>query len=84
MWPNTQSFDCENGKGYKVLNENLESVDIAKCEYLCMQEAENGCCFLNDKYGCSWKPNGTRFKGGEKGLAITCSILGMHCVYTHK
>ena len=26
------------------------------CETLCLREIEEGCCLLDEKHGCHWKP----------------------------
>ena len=50
------------------------------CESLCLQEHEDGCCYLGktgSKAGCHWRNGGRPSTGGvELGTVIECSLTG--------
>ena len=49
--------------------------DSEKCKTLCMQESENGCCYLKDGLGCRWKAGATQKESKRStAIAITCTL----------
>ena len=48
--------------------------DYARCEALCLNEQENGCCYLKTGIGCYWKPEGYSIDSTiyDKGISVTC------------
>ena len=77
-WPQNPTFGCKKTVGsFKLLDDTYRNYDSAMCEKLCLQEEENGCCFLNDQHGCLWLSNGVSFNTGSPigstvGIAVTC------------
>ena len=74
-WPEYKS-NCKpaNGQGeeWKQLDEDTKVT--SECESLCMQHASgDGCCNLDNKYGCYWRPGSIAIMDKETdGISVTC------------
>ena len=88
-WPLSSNYGCSNSGGdWKRLkaDSGLTMVyEPFECQRLCLQYASsgeewmelvsygNGCCFVNDHYGCYWKSGSTAVSGGS-GLAVNSIV----------
>ena len=47
------------------------------CQNLCLQEKQDGCCFLNNEHGCYWKGGDyVSDMAGDDAIAVRCSSPG--------
>ena len=71
---------CNAGGTWELLDKTLcSSSQTARCESLCKQRGESGCCYLGSKYGCWWKGGGAAMNSasyGGTGTAVTCNVPG--------
>ena len=78
-WPDYK-YTCtsDGGDKYESLDGSLGRWDTEKCESLCKQKGENGCCYLCwEGCGCYWKKGAAAEKSLYAEIAITCSISGI-------
>ena len=58
-----------------------------ECKILCLQQKEDGCCFLKNRFGCYWIKDAIAYKIAyierteyytsiSPGLSITCNNVG--------
>ena len=40
---------------WEPLDKTLNTSDVLKCENLCRQKVEFGCCWIGDGIGCWWR-----------------------------
>ena len=76
-YPASSSSCTDDGYGYKLLDENLKFSQTAKCESLCKQQHETGCCYLClDGCGCWWIRGAKGVKNESTGeqVAVKCNI----------
>ena len=46
----------------------------ARCDALCRNERVDGCCYLENGFGCYWKPGGHSNNIGNSGsISIDCT-----------
>ena len=73
-----------SNESWIALDNSMNITDKSKCEKICKQKGVFGCCFLNSKIGCQFKPgshaslwyesNNRLFEG--KSSAVTCYPSG--------
>ena len=56
----------------------MNSSHTQDCQNLCMERKEDGCCYLNDQFGCYWKEKEdvSPLDAGT-GMAVRCSVSGI-------
>ena len=69
---------CESVENdWKPLSVQMDASHVKQCEILCMQQRENGCCFLEDGVGCYWLKDSYAIEETlEAGIATTCYNVG--------
>ena len=56
----------------------MNSSHSQDCQNLCMERKKEGCCYLNDQFGCYWKEKeDVSPMDAGTGMAIRCSVSGM-------
>ena len=56
----------------------MNSSHSQDCQNLCMERKEDGCCYLNDQFGCYWKEKeDVSPMDAGTGMAIRCSVSGI-------
>ena len=70
-WPESQTYGCSSGEEWKALDTTMNWPDSADCETLCLNEEQDGCCYLQTGVGCYWKPGGIA-ANGSNARTITC------------
>ena len=80
-WPKRgDKMEC-NGEGDATVLQDAE-LDIhqtERCETLCKQEAQNGCCMLKGSSGCFWKNGRSPIK--RFGSIDSQDEVSTHCVF---
>ena len=77
-WPTSKKFGCtSDGNSYKSLDNSLDTSKTSACEQLCIEQQEDGCCFLGNGLGCYWK-GGARVSNDsdDTNITVNCSIAG--------
>ena len=77
-WPDSSNYGCTNvGANWIALNKDMNSSHTQDCQNLCMERKEDGCCYLNDQFGCYWKEKEdvSPLDAGT-GMAVRCSVSG--------
>ena len=81
-WPNNASAGIQHGcstppgGAWESLDNTMNTSDTLKCEILCLQKQEIGCCWLGDGSGCYWYAGGLAgvTKGaGSTSMSVTCN-----------
>ena len=86
-WPGSTSFGCTRGGDWKILDSSMSVHDKSKCQLLCINEGENGCCFLKTGVGCYWRSGShssstiREIDGLKEGISVTCSSEGRQRYY---
>ena len=75
-------FGCsEDGGEWKLLDRSMTSsnpIHLSVCSFMCAKENENGCCYLNDIYGCWWKENSSvSMDPDDCAVSITCTYCNI-------
>ena len=71
--PTSSCSTLPSGKGkFKALDRNMRNSDTSKCQALCQQEQQNGCCYLKTGLGCYWRAGGSAKIDGGSAMATTC------------
>ena len=56
----------------------MNSSHTQDCQNLCMERKEEGCCYINDQFGCYWKEKeDVSPMDPGTGMAIRCSVSGI-------
>ena len=74
-WPTSQTYGCKSGGAWETLDSTMNYSDTERCERLCLQNQEEGCCYLKDGVGCYWNA-GTMSGTDGTGIAVHC-VKGM-------
>ena len=77
-WPVSSGYTCTDAGAYSTsLNRSMDTSQTARCESLCRQEGEDGCCSLTNSGGCFWKGGSSSTTSDtETGISVTCSPPG--------
>ena len=63
-------------QNYVDLDPSMPVSDRESCSSLCKQQNRNGCCALDDTYGCYWLKDGIPFLPFLQ-TSVQCSSTGM-------
>ena len=76
-WSNSSSaYECRGGESYMKLNTSMKVSDKENCSSLCEEQNYNGCCYLEQHYGCYWKKGADSTKRTSR-TTTQCSRIGI-------
>ena len=77
-WPASNEYGCTDiGENWKLLDSSMTVFQGEYCQNLCLQEQQDGCCFLNNEHGCYWKGGDyVSNMAGDDAIAVRCSSPG--------
>ena len=74
---NTEGIAACDGEPYYVdLDLNMTVSDTENCISLCKQQGDNGCCGLDNTFGCWWQKDGIPILPFIQTV-VQCSPAGM-------
>lgn len=78
-WPNDEKYGCDDtGQFWKSLDDSLNTSQTSSCERLCIQQREDGCCWLGNDWGCQWVGgSGVSSEEGDDAISVKCSKAGI-------
>ena len=82
-WPESEDYGCYGGYRtvYEKLSLTMNVSPTEECKILCLQQKEDGCCFLRNRTDCYWRKNAIankimpnlEYSEISTGLSITCN-----------
>ena len=65
------------GDSFEALDNNMDTSKTSACEQLCIEQQEDGCCFLGNEMGCYWKGGASVSSyTNDTWMSVKCSITG--------
>ena len=90
-WPTSPIYDCtiniDNDPDWTgtwtELDGDMDSSETSACEELCIGQGEDGCCWVDDTWGCWWFGGSEVSREGDGflgwfgyGLTVKCISAG--------